>query len=129
MLSLDGGWKEFSLLSGHAHGSELLVKLAGVEDRDLAQSLRGCEVAVWHSQLPQLEKDEYYWSDLEGLNVVTVDGQSLGIVQRVFATGANDVLVVSDGEQERLIPYLPDSVVLKVDLEAACLEVDWDPEF
>jgi 16S rRNA processing protein RimM len=122
-------WQEFSLLSGHVHGSELLVKLAGVDDRDIAQGLRGREIAVWRSQLPKLAVDEYYWSDLQGLHVFTVNGQCLGAVERVFATGANDVLVVVEGERERLIPYIPDEVVLKVDLEAARLEVDWDPEF
>ena len=52
----------------------------------------------------------------------------------MIETGSNDVLVVKkckdslDG-RERLIPYLPDQVVLAVDLEAGSIEVDWDPEF
>jgi 16S rRNA processing protein RimM len=128
MLGGGDDWRDIALVSGHAHGSELLVKLDGVEDRDRAQELRGSEVAVWRAQLPALAEDEYYWSDLEGLTVVTREGLGLGVVERVFETGANDVLVVN-GERERLIPFLLDEVVLRVDLQAARIEVDWDPEF
>lgn len=128
MLGAEGEWRDVKLVSGHAHGSELLVKISGVEDRDAAQQLRGSEIAVWRSQLPVLDEEEYYWSDLQGLKVVTCDGFELGVVERVFATGANDVLVVS-GERERLIPFLPGEVVKQVDLQAARIEVDWDPEF
>ncbi len=137
-----GNWREVALISGHAHGAQLLVKLSGIDDRDQAQRCRGSEIAVWRAQLPMLAEDEYYWSDLEGLAVVTREGVELGAVERVFATGANDVLVVTDPnvtgreggseqdpERERLIPFLLDQVVLKVDLQAACIEVDWDPEF
>ncbi|MFT5174088.1 MAG: 16S rRNA processing protein RimM [Gammaproteobacteria bacterium] len=128
MLGVGGEWCEVSLISGHAHGSELLVKLAGLEDRDHAQQMRGREIAIWRAQLPVLAQDEYYWSDLEGLSVLTCEGENLGVVERVFATGANDVLVVK-GEQERLIPFLLGEVVLQVDLQAARIEVDWDPDF
>ncbi|MFT5450239.1 MAG: 16S rRNA processing protein RimM [Gammaproteobacteria bacterium] len=128
MLGAGGEWREVKLISGHAHGNELLVKMVGVENRDEAQQLRGSEIAVWRSQLPVLDEEEFYWSDLEGLKVVTCDGFELGVVERVFATGANDVLVVS-GEHERLIPFLPGDVVKQVDLQAERIEVDWDPEF
>jgi 16S rRNA processing protein RimM len=128
MLGAGDEWDEVVLLSGHVHGSELLVQLNGVGDRDQAQQMRGREIAVWRSQLPVLEEDEYYWSDLEGLNVFTREGLRLGVVERVFATGANDVLVVN-GEQERLIPFLLDEVVLRIDLQAARIEVDWDSDF
>lgn len=128
MLGAGGEWRDVKLVSGHAHGSDLLVKVAGVEDRDEAQQMRGSEIAVWRSQLPDLDEEEFYWSDLEGLKVVTRDGFELGVVERVFATGANDVLVVS-GERERLIPFLPGDVVMQVDLQAGRIEVDWDPDF
>ena len=105
-----------------------MLKLDGIDDRDRAQELRGSEIALWRAQLPALGLDEYYWSDLEGLTVVSHEGVSLGVVERVFATGANDVLVVK-GERERLIPFLLDEVVLQVNLQTAQIEVDWDPEF
>ena len=58
-----------------------------------------------------------------------MDGVRLGVVERLFETGANDVMVVTGEDRERLIPFVMDEVVRRVDLADGCLEVDWDPEF
>lgn len=81
------------------------------------------------SELPPLEEGEFYWTDLEGLRVETVSGKPLGVVDYLFATGANDVMVVKDGKRERLIPFVRERVVTRVDLDAGVVVVDWDPEF
>ncbi len=128
LVGRDEGWTDFTVQRGNPHGDGLLAFLEGVKDRDAAEALRGMDVAVWRDELPVLAEDEYYWSDLQGLRVVTVSGTELGAVERLMETGANDVLVVT-GERERLIPFLPGDVVTRVDLDAGCLEVDWDPEF
>ncbi len=88
----------------------------------------GCEIGIRRDQLPATEPDEYYWRDLQGMNVVTLDGEPLGIVDHLLETGANDVLVVK-GERERLIPFLVDQVVVKVDLDMREIQVDWDKDF
>jgi 16S rRNA processing protein RimM len=49
-------------------------------------------------------------------------------VRSLLETGANDVLVVM-GDRERLIPYVPEQFVKRVDLVAGVIQVDWDPEF
>ena len=128
LLGTAGRWREVSVLEGRRHGAALLARLEGVADRDAAMALRGAEVALRRSQLPEPEEGEYYWSDLEGLVVETEGGEPLGRVERLLATGANDVLVVR-GDRERLIPFLPGSVVREVDLDAGRIRVDWDPEF
>lgn len=128
MLGGEAGWTEYRLQEGREHGDGLLVRLAGIADRDAAAALRGREVSVWRAQLPALEDGEYYWSDLEGLHVLTRDGVSLGVVERLFETGANDVMVVR-GERQRLIPFVMDEVVRRIDLAAGCIEVEWDVEF
>jgi len=61
--------------------------------------------------------------------VQTVEGVPLGTVSHLVATGANDVLVVKDEKRERLIPFVIGSFVTEVDLDAARIVVDWDPEF
>jgi len=60
--------------------------------------------------------------------VVTLGGIDLGTVAAVFATGANDVLVVR-GERERLLPFVRGQVVVEIDLERRVLRVDWDLDF
>jgi 16S rRNA processing protein RimM len=107
----------------------LLVQLSCCDDRDLARQYMGMEILVARSRLPALPEGEYYWADLEGLTVITRQGIVLGIVSYLFATGSNDILVVSQNEKQRLIPYLRDQVIKRVDLTAGIIEVDWDPEF
>ena len=89
---------------------------------------RGRQIRIDRSQLPPPKKGEVYWVDLEGLKVRTTEGQLLGTVDHLFATPANDVLVVK-GDRERLIPYVMDTFVKSVDLEGGEMVVDWDPEF
>jgi 16S rRNA processing protein RimM len=66
--------------------------------------------------------------DLVGLRVVGLDGLELGRVVSLMETGANDVLVVQ-GHEERLIPFLQPEVIRRIDLSQSVIEVDWDPEF
>ena len=101
---------------GRRHGKGLVVRLAGCDDRDQAALLMDKEIAVRRDQLPPARPDEFYWADLEGLSVETLNGVSLGRVRRLFATGANDVIV--DGERERLLPFVWDDVVLEIDFDA-----------
>ena len=132
LLKRQHGWQRIAVESGRRQGKNIVVKLAGIDDRDMAATLSGCEIAITRDQLAAARPGEYYWLDLEGLNVVTTDGVELGIVDHLFETGANDVLVVreeSNGARERLIPYLPGQVVTDVDLQEKRMIVDWDPEF
>ena len=122
------GWRHLALEDGRVHGPGLVVKLAGIDDREQARGLVGRDIAVERSALPALAADEYYWNDLIGLVVVTRDGEQLGRVSGLMQTGTNDVLVVS-GERTRLIPFILERVVLVVDAQARRIEVDWDPEF
>ncbi len=123
-----GDPRPVSLERGRVQGKGLVAKLAGCDDRDQASVLVGAEIVVRRSQLAEIGSGEYYWADLEGLTVLLADGRCLGKVVRLIATGANDVLVV-DGDRERLIPFLPDSVVLEVDPAQGLIRVDWDPDF
>ncbi|HEX7045687.1 MAG TPA: ribosome maturation factor RimM [Burkholderiales bacterium] len=125
-LCLAGEWRERALAEGRMQGEGVIARLAGYEDRDTAAALVGADIAILAAQLPPTGEREYYWADLEGLRVVNLAGDELGIVSHLFETGANDVLVVR-GERERLIPFA-DSVVREVDLEAGVLRVDWDAQ-
>lgn len=113
---------------GRDSGRSLIATFPGVADRDAAQALVGAEIHVPRSKLPAPKPGEYYWVDLEGLTVATVEGVALGAVSHLFSTGVNDVLVVQ-GDRERLIPFIDVDVVKSVDFEARRIVVDWDPEF
>jgi 16S rRNA processing protein RimM len=117
-------------------GKGLVGHIKGVEDRNLAETYKGLEIAVGAEQLPTLDDGDFYWRELHGLKVWCLDQSVseervlLGTVDHLIDTGANDVLVVkackeSVDKQERLIPYLPDDVVTRVDLKAGLIEVDW----
>jgi len=127
--SAPGQEREIEDVQGRPQGKGLVVKLPAVDDRDAAATLVGCDIYVAREQLPPPGKDEYYWVDLEGLEVVTTEGATLGRVSHLFATGANDVVVVKDGERERLIPFVQGVYVRSVDISGGRMVVDWDPEF
>ena len=127
-LHRQGRWQAAELVNGRHHGKGLVVQLAGCNDRDAAEALKGTEIGIYRDQLPESDNDEYYWSDLVGLQVITQDNRVLGIVDHLIETGANDVLVVT-GEQEYLVPFIQGQVVEAVDLEAREIRVDWDPDY
>lgn len=124
-----GRERELSGVRGRESGKYLIATFPDVADRDAVEALRGTEIYVPRSALPPPSEGEYYWVDLEGLRVVTVDGVDLGTVSHLFATGANDVLVARDDERERMIPFVIPQYVVSVDFEAQRVTVDWDPEF
>jgi 16S rRNA processing protein RimM len=127
-LQRDGDWQPVRVAEGHRQGKGVVVRLDGYDDRDQATALLGSDIAIRREQLPPLADGEYYWSDLEGLRVVNLEGIDLGVVSHLFETGANDVLVVK-GERERLIPCTLGMTVKSVDLQEGRMTVDWDPDF
>lgn len=121
--------KPIKLETGKIHGKGIVAKLVGIDDRDEVAKLLGQDIAVSRDALPRLDEGEYYWSELMGLKVVNKEGQALGVVDHLFETGANAVMAVMEGKQERLIPYLTGDVILNVDLDSGVIEVDWPEDF
>ena len=120
--------REIEGARGRETAKGIVARLPGVETRDDAEAMTGTEIWVPRERLPEPAPGEYYWVDLEGLAVRTVDGVELGTVSHLFDTGANPVMVVA-GERERLIPFLPGQYVTDVDFGAGRIVVDWDPDF
>jgi 16S rRNA processing protein RimM len=129
LLSKGAEGREISGAHGREQGKGMIAALPGVTDCDAAAALVGWEIRVPRSALPKAKRGEYYWTDLEGMEVVAIDGTALGRVSHLFATGANDVLVAHDGERERLIPFVLNQYVHAVDLDKRRITVDWDPNF
>ncbi len=99
------------------HAGALLVKLAGVDDRNAAEALRGQLVQIAREDAVEIEPGQYYEHQILGLDVVTEGGQPLGQVVEVLSTGANDVYVVQGPRGEILLPARAE-VVRQIDLAA-----------
>ena len=137
LLNTDQGFETTLIEKWHRHNKGFIAKIVGVDNRQQAISLCALDIVIEKTHLPPLGVDQYYWHQLEGLRVVSKFNDSeiyLGIVKRLIPTGANDVLVVkgndnSIDQRERLIPYVVDRYVKRVNLDKSTLYVDWDPQF
>lgn len=105
------------------HKGNVLVSLEGIDTPEKASKLTGALVRTLAENLPPKEEDEYYWFELIGMDVTTVDGRELGKITRITPTGANDVLHVEGPYGEVLLPMIED-VVIEVDTETGHMSVD-----
>lgn len=104
----------------------VVLKLRGVENIDLAEQLRGMLVEVPEEESVDLPSGHYFWHQIIGLRVVTLEGEELGTVDDILETGSNDVYVVHAGREELLIPAIKD-VVRSIDLEGGVMTVQLLP--
>ena len=111
-LLYDASGKSYEVLSIRPSKTVVVVRFAGVEDRNAAEALNGKELYVDHAQLPQdLDEDEFYYTDLIGLTVRDGEGVSYGKVSAVFNFGGGDVLEIKEsGKKPVLIPFTLASV-------------------
>jgi len=121
-------WQAIVLQEASTHGKGLVAKFAAIDDRDAALALSGFYVGAPREALPANAEDEYYWGDLIGLAVVNETGEQLGRVRSLLESGANPVLCVADGDQERLLPFVA-QVVRKVDLASGLIRVAWGKDW
>jgi 16S rRNA processing protein RimM len=105
------------------HKGNVLATLEGFQSPEKVGEFRGCLVKTAAGNLPPKEDDEYYWFELIGLKVSTVDGRDLGSVTAITPTGANDVLHVEGAYGEILLPMI-DDVVLDINIESCAILVD-----
>ncbi len=118
------GARALDIESTRVHGDDILAKAVGVEDRDQAQALKGCEVMVGRAEFPRAAEGEVYWVDLIGCTVRNPRGDPLGTVAAVEEFGADPVLRVG----QHLIPLVPRHV-LAIDLAARAIVADWEPDY
>jgi 16S rRNA processing protein RimM len=114
--------RPYEVESLRRHGEDMLLRLKEIRDRQEAESMRGAELYVRVDDLPPLPAGVYYLHQIEGLEAVTEQGESLGRVKEILKTGANDVYVVQGPRGEILLPAIP-QVIREVRLEEGRLVV------
>jgi len=120
------------------HSGDVTATLVDVADRDSAEALKGATVQVSRADFPELPEDEYYWTDLIGLDTVNLQGESLGKVTDMMHNGAQSILRITpvpdpnaapDAKApERLVPFV-DQYVKTVDLQARTITLDWGLDY
>jgi 16S rRNA processing protein RimM len=126
-----GGWEDVKVVSGRAHGGgqDLVVALEGVASPEEARRYVARDVGLRRAELPEPPPGEYYWDDLVGCQVTTLEGVALGTVMHFHEFPANPVMAVREpGGRERWVPLVPRHLK-RVDLATRQIVVDWDPEF
>jgi 16S rRNA processing protein RimM len=118
------GTRLFTLkVIGQSRGG-ILVEAEGIRDREAAEALRGIELFVPRSVLPNLGPDEFYHADLEGLEVLRADGARLGVVRALNNFGAGDIVeVLADDGRTVALPF-DQQTVHTVDLDTGRLVVE-----
>jgi len=108
--------RPLTIRSTRANGARLLVTFEGVEDRAASDALKGALLVVPESALPDLPEGTYWPHQLEGCEIVTETGRSLGTITEVIENPANDLWVATDDQGgETLVPALRD-VIVEVDI-------------
>jgi 16S rRNA processing protein RimM len=124
--------------SAKFHSGDVTATLVDLNDRDLAEALKGATVQVSRAEFPALSEDEYYWSDLIGLDVVNLQGEALGKVTDMMHNGAQSILRITPVQaldaavdakvEERLVPFV-DQFVKTVDQQARLITLDWGLDY
>jgi len=120
------------------HSGDVTATLVDLNDRDLAEALKGATVQVSRADFPALSEDEYYWTDLIGMDVVNLQGEALGKVTDLMHNGAQSILRITpvpaadaplDAKvEERLVPFV-DQFVKTVDQNAKLITLDWGLDY
>lgn len=115
--------RPMAIAGARMHGNRVAIRLEDIADRDEAETLRGATLWVPRSEAVPLPEGHFYHDQILGLRVCTTDGQDLGTVIEILATGNNDVYVAHDGRREVLIPAIRD-VVREIDVAEGRLVVE-----
>ncbi len=118
--------RTFEVLELREAKNVVIVRFRGVNDRTAAEALNGLELFIDRNNLPdeELDDDEFYYADLEGLEAVDQEGNSYGTVSGVYDFGAGDLLELKGpGRRPTLIPF-SEAAVLEIDLEDGKILID-----
>jgi 16S rRNA processing protein RimM len=107
MVLRQGGTERSFEVEGFVEkGESLLVKLKGIDTPETAKTLKGAEIVTGRENAAPLGPDEYYIGDMQGITVVSQDGEVLGQVTDVLEGGGGDLVEMRLPSGElRLVPF------------------------
>ena len=109
--------------------NNIVAKLKSIDDIEGIKSFGQKDIYILKSELPELEKNEAYWFELEKMQVLNLEGQHLGNVDRVDNFGANDVLKVQKKNKTLLIPFIKNRVIISINKKENSILVDWQEDY
>lgn len=114
------------------HSDTVVACTQDINDRSAADALRGARIFIARSSFPSAQKDEYYWVDLIGLEVINREGMSLGHVRDLLTTGPQTVLVIDQLQNGKLVEIMIPFVAAYIDdviLGERRILVDWQADY
>ena len=112
--------------------ANIIAKLKSVNDIDEIKAFGQKEIFILKSELPKLEVNEAYWFELEGMQIINLEGCILGEVQEVNNFGASDVLAVKSHNKQKknlLIPFIKNRVIISINKSENSILVDWQEDY
>jgi len=129
IINNQGEEELYSIEQGRKQNNKIVVKLEKIDDRNTAESLINSKIQIQRSDLPKLSNENYYWSDLVGLSVLSSEEKVIGKIESLIETGANDVMVIITLKDERiLIPFVMHEIIKEVNVELNYIKIDWSIE-
>lgn len=121
-FSLNGKSRFYTVEDVKMSGSNLTMKVTGINSPEEAKKLSGAEILTERAKASSLKKGEFYNIDLCGCKIVIGDGHEVGTVKRVSENSLSDLLEVDTENGLRMIPFM-ERYVGEVDIEAGTIEL------
>ena len=109
--------------------TNIIAKLRSIDDIDEMKAFGQKDIYILKSELPELDKNEAYWFELEKMKVLNLEGHQLGQVTAVNNFGANDVLEVKKKNKTFLIPFIKNRIIISINKEENSILVDWQEDY
>lgn len=129
VLTTRDGKRSFEVERAREQKTVVITKFKGITDRNQAEELNGIDLFIDRDQLPEPEEDEFYYSDLTGLDVIDHNGEILGKIIAVQDFGAGDLLEVRPKRGRSFYVPFTKEFVPEIDLENGRVNVDLPEDY
>ena len=112
--------------------TNIVAKIKSIDDIDEVKAFGQKDIYILRSELPELDINEAYWFELEGMQVINLEGQHLGHVQKVNNFGASDILEVQPINKKSkilLIPFIKNRMIISINKSENSILVDWQEDY